>query len=167
MSPTNAIKQWLLLTKPSLFRAAAAADQPEKVLGLVLRALRNLRHPVRRLALLSGDRYIEWSWVAEQMPSGPGEALDFGCVVADVVDEDLKMTHDQSSRILGTGCPGGDGQLANVGHALQDTGVRLHGRDVLGRGVDGHRDLFLGSNVAAGPQVADAAGGGLEVLKRL
>ncbi len=27
---------------------------------------------------LSGDRDIEWSWVAAQMPSGPGEALDFG-----------------------------------------------------------------------------------------
>lgn len=27
---------------------------------------------------LVGDRDIEWSWVASQMPSGPGEALDFG-----------------------------------------------------------------------------------------
>ncbi len=27
---------------------------------------------------LLGDRDIEWSWVASQMPSGPGEALDFG-----------------------------------------------------------------------------------------
>ena len=27
---------------------------------------------------LAGDRDIEWSWVASQMPSGPGEALDFG-----------------------------------------------------------------------------------------
>jgi len=27
---------------------------------------------------LRGDRDIEWSWVASQMPSGPGEALDFG-----------------------------------------------------------------------------------------
>ena len=27
---------------------------------------------------LTGDREIEWSWVASQMPSGPGEALDFG-----------------------------------------------------------------------------------------
>ena len=28
---------------------------------------------------LSGDRDIECSWVASQMPSGPGKALDFGC----------------------------------------------------------------------------------------
>ncbi len=27
---------------------------------------------------LLGDRDIEWSWVASYMPSGPGEALDFG-----------------------------------------------------------------------------------------
>ena len=29
-------------------------------------------------ANLLGDRDIEWSWVASQIPSGPGEALDFG-----------------------------------------------------------------------------------------
>jgi len=27
---------------------------------------------------LLGDRDIEWSWISSQMPSGPGEALDFG-----------------------------------------------------------------------------------------
>ncbi len=27
---------------------------------------------------LSGDRVVEWSWVATRIPSGPGEALDFG-----------------------------------------------------------------------------------------
>lgn len=27
---------------------------------------------------LAGDRDIEWSWISSQMPSGPGEALDFG-----------------------------------------------------------------------------------------
>ena len=27
---------------------------------------------------LAGDRDIEWSWIASQMPSGPGEAMDFG-----------------------------------------------------------------------------------------
>ncbi len=27
---------------------------------------------------LSGDRDIEWSWTASHIPSGPGEALDFG-----------------------------------------------------------------------------------------
>lgn len=30
------------------------------------------------LTNLIGDRDIEWSWVASQMPSGPGNALDFG-----------------------------------------------------------------------------------------
>jgi SAM-dependent methyltransferase len=28
---------------------------------------------------LTGDRDIEWSWVASRIPPGPGEALDFGC----------------------------------------------------------------------------------------
>ena len=27
---------------------------------------------------LLGDRDIEWSWIASQMPEGPGDALDFG-----------------------------------------------------------------------------------------
>jgi SAM-dependent methyltransferase len=27
---------------------------------------------------LLGDRDVEWSWIASQMPCGPGEALDFG-----------------------------------------------------------------------------------------
>ncbi len=27
---------------------------------------------------LSGDRDVEWSWVAAEMPAGPGKALDFG-----------------------------------------------------------------------------------------
>ncbi|MBI4236517.1 MAG: DUF268 domain-containing protein [Chloroflexi bacterium] len=27
---------------------------------------------------LAGDRSVEWSWVAGQMPNGPGRALDFG-----------------------------------------------------------------------------------------
>lgn len=31
-----------------------------------------------RLPNLAGDRDIEWSWVSSQMPSGSGEALDFG-----------------------------------------------------------------------------------------
>lgn len=32
----------------------------------------------KRTINLLGDRDVEWSWVASQMPSGPGEALDFG-----------------------------------------------------------------------------------------
>lgn len=45
-----------------------------------------LRRLKRRLAKqgpglldLSGDRDVEWSFVAAYMPQGPGEALDFGC----------------------------------------------------------------------------------------
>lgn len=32
----------------------------------------------KRLPNLAGDRDIEWSWVSSQIPSGEGEALDFG-----------------------------------------------------------------------------------------
>lgn len=28
---------------------------------------------------LRGDRHIEYSWIAANMPSGPGAALEFGC----------------------------------------------------------------------------------------
>ncbi len=31
-----------------------------------------------RIPNLRGDRHIEWSWVASQVPSGQGNALDFG-----------------------------------------------------------------------------------------
>jgi SAM-dependent methyltransferase len=33
---------------------------------------------------LSGDRAVEWSWVAARMPPGPGRALDFGCGQSDL-----------------------------------------------------------------------------------
>src|SRR5687767_2689492 len=48
-----------------------------------LRRIRDrIRHsvviiPSGRLNLL-GDRDVEWSWVAANMPPGPGRALDFG-----------------------------------------------------------------------------------------
>mgnify|MGYP001767288543 CR=1 FL=1 len=32
----------------------------------------------KQIPNLAGDRDIEWSWILSQMPSGPGEALDFG-----------------------------------------------------------------------------------------
>jgi SAM-dependent methyltransferase len=28
---------------------------------------------------IAGERDVEWSWVAANLPQGPGEALDFGC----------------------------------------------------------------------------------------
>ncbi len=53
--------------------------------GWVLRRLRDgklrLQGASRSVASplnLLGDRDVEWSWVASQVPAGPGEALDFG-----------------------------------------------------------------------------------------
>lgn len=53
--------------------------------GWLHRMLRALKHKLipARVDIccgvnLLGDRDIEWSWVTSQMPSGPGEALDFG-----------------------------------------------------------------------------------------
>ena len=45
--------------KRSIFRSASVGDE-------------------RVIPNLLGERDIEWSWMASQMPSGPGEALDFG-----------------------------------------------------------------------------------------
>lgn len=46
-------------------------------------ALRGIKRGMRRgesgARDLSGDREIEWSWVAARIPDGPGAALDFGC----------------------------------------------------------------------------------------
>lgn len=47
----------------------------QSMLTSVLARARRATTPAVNLA---GDREIEWSWVAAQMPSGPGEALDFG-----------------------------------------------------------------------------------------
>jgi SAM-dependent methyltransferase len=68
-APTDRRLWWMLrgLELPSL---------PQRVLGKVKRWMRGLHRP--RLPNLLGDRNIEWSWVTSQMPSGPGEALDFG-----------------------------------------------------------------------------------------
>lgn len=48
-----------------------------------LRAFRNIKQwklfvSSPKIPNLAGDRDIEWSWVASQIPQGPGEALDFG-----------------------------------------------------------------------------------------
>ena len=45
----------------------------------IVKAIRLIRGPERpRIPNLLGDREIEWSWIAAMMPSGPGEALEFG-----------------------------------------------------------------------------------------
>jgi SAM-dependent methyltransferase len=44
--------------------------------------LRKVKHAITAPpegADLRGDRDVEWSYIASQMPHGPGEALDFGC----------------------------------------------------------------------------------------
>jgi len=53
--------------------------------GWLYHPLRRLKHKVvllctgsRPVVNLIGSRDIEWSWVVSRMPSGPGEALDFG-----------------------------------------------------------------------------------------
>ena len=45
----------------------------------VYQALRSLRRKKKSTRInLLGDRDIEWTWVASQLPTGAGEALDFG-----------------------------------------------------------------------------------------
>lgn len=45
--------------------------------------LQGIKHSVAKkdgaAITLAGDRDIEWSYIASRMPTGPGEALDFGC----------------------------------------------------------------------------------------
>lgn len=52
-----------------------------KRLGQLVIRLSDLGKPQPALDL-SGDRYLEWSWVAAHLPDNPGEVLDFGCGVA-------------------------------------------------------------------------------------
>ncbi len=49
---------------------------PRRVARKVKRLIKGPERP--RIPNLAGDRDIEWSWITSQMPSGPGEALDFG-----------------------------------------------------------------------------------------
>jgi glycosyltransferase involved in cell wall biosynthesis/2-polyprenyl-3-methyl-5-hydroxy-6-metoxy-1,4-benzoquinol methylase len=86
--PTNAVSVYGSLRR---YAHLAAREDARFIWAVILleppyfvwRPLRNLK----RLATdwqdspradLAGDRDIEWSWVASHMPSGPGEALDFG-----------------------------------------------------------------------------------------
>ncbi len=81
--PTNAVSALRHLRGYVL--AGAREDlrlrRPVTLLSLPLKALRSVRGWMverPRTPNLLGDRDIEWSWVAAQMPHGPGEALDFG-----------------------------------------------------------------------------------------
>lgn len=53
----------------SRFAAKLAAWLPPAILGIMVK---------KSIPNLAGDRDIEWSWVSSQIPSGEGEALDFG-----------------------------------------------------------------------------------------
>lgn len=59
-----------------VFIGLRAFGLPGRALGKVKRWVKARNQP--RIPNLSGDRDIEWSWVAAHMPLGPGEALDFG-----------------------------------------------------------------------------------------
>lgn len=50
---------------------------PEWLYGCLYPLTEKRTNLVKHTNLL-GDRDIEWSWITSQMPSGPGEALDFG-----------------------------------------------------------------------------------------
>lgn len=68
-APNDARLRWLLL-------AFALFNAPRRTWHRV-RSILNPPNPPAAKNLL-GDRDIEWSWVASQMPPGPGNALDFG-----------------------------------------------------------------------------------------
>jgi glycosyltransferase involved in cell wall biosynthesis/2-polyprenyl-3-methyl-5-hydroxy-6-metoxy-1,4-benzoquinol methylase len=57
-------------------RGLALPGSVRRSLQRIIRQIRGARRP--SIPNLLGDRDIEWSWIASQMPSGPGEALDFG-----------------------------------------------------------------------------------------
>lgn len=65
----NSRLRWVLAVLKSLML-------PARVLRKAVRRVRGMDRP--SIPNLLGDRDIEWSWTASQMPSGPGEALDFG-----------------------------------------------------------------------------------------
>ena len=65
----NRLMRWVLAVLKSL-------RLPARVLRKAIRWVRGMDRP--KTPNLLGDRDIEWSWTASQMPCGPGEALDFG-----------------------------------------------------------------------------------------
>lgn len=52
---------------------------PKLVMPTLRKIKRSVVGPSEFIADLSGDRDIEWSFIASHHPDGPGEALDFGC----------------------------------------------------------------------------------------
>jgi hypothetical protein len=60
-------------------RVQLSVPLPDGVYGALRGLKRGLRPGVEDARDLSGDRDVEWSWVAARIPRGPGEAIDFGC----------------------------------------------------------------------------------------
>lgn len=71
---TGATDDWRL---HCMFIGLKLLSFPREVFRGIKGWLGKLRRP--RIPNLLGDRDVEWSWVASQIPSGPGETLDFGC----------------------------------------------------------------------------------------
>lgn len=60
-------------------RVRVSVPLPEGVYDALRRIKKGMRRSAGATVDLSGDREIEWSWVAARIPDGPGAALDFGC----------------------------------------------------------------------------------------
>ena len=60
-------------------RVHLSVPLPDGVYGALRGLKRGLRSSAEDARDLSGDRDIEWSWVAARIPPGTGEAIDFGC----------------------------------------------------------------------------------------
>ena len=60
-------------------RVRLSVPLPEGIYGALRGLKRGLRPAAEDGRDLSGDRDIEWSWVAARIPDGSGEAIDFGC----------------------------------------------------------------------------------------
>ncbi|MGH7682684.1 MAG: class I SAM-dependent methyltransferase [Candidatus Eiseniibacteriota bacterium] len=60
-------------------RVQLSVPLPDGVYGALRGIRRGMRGASEEALDLSGDRDVEWSWVAARIPEGPGSALDFGC----------------------------------------------------------------------------------------
>jgi len=60
-------------------KVALAVYLPDWLHNLLRRLKRSVAPKTPAAIDLSGDRDVEWSFIASRLPSGSGEALDFGC----------------------------------------------------------------------------------------
>lgn len=52
---------------------------PRWLLNLIVKLKRTIISPGRSYADISDERNVEWSFLSEEMPNGPGKAIEFGC----------------------------------------------------------------------------------------